>query len=59
MNQNPYLATMAKKADKPSKKQGKPRVHRDLAGLEISINQFGEEYIRYKRDVPALVPRLF
>ena len=42
MNQNPYLATMAKKADKPSKKQGKPRVHRDLAGLEISINQFGE-----------------
>ncbi|HOO08600.1 MAG TPA: isoprenylcysteine carboxylmethyltransferase family protein [Cyclobacteriaceae bacterium] len=23
------------------------------------IKQFGEEYIRYKRDVPALVPRLF
>ncbi len=33
---------MAKKKDKPSKKQGKPRVHRDLSGLEISINQFGE-----------------
>lgn len=34
--------TMAKKSDKPSKKQGKPRVHKDLSGLEISINQFGE-----------------
>lgn len=33
---------MPKKSDKPSKKQGKPRVHRDLTGLEISINQFGE-----------------
>ena len=33
---------MAKKSDKPSKKQGKPRVHEDLSGLEISINQFGE-----------------
>lgn len=33
---------MAKKKDKPSKKQGKPRVHRELSGLEISINQFGE-----------------
>jgi len=33
---------MAKKSDKPSKKQGKPRVHKDLSGLEISINQFGE-----------------
>lgn len=30
------------KSDKPSKKQGKPRVHKDLSGLEISINQFGE-----------------
>lgn len=33
---------MAKKSDKPSKKQGKPRVHKDLSGLEISVNQFGE-----------------
>ncbi|GAB1444615.1 MAG: hypothetical protein KF860_02325 [Cyclobacteriaceae bacterium] len=33
---------MAKKSDKPGKKQGKPRVHKDLSGLEISINQFGE-----------------
>jgi hypothetical protein len=33
---------MAKKGNKPSKKQGKPRVHKDLSGLEISINQFGE-----------------
>lgn len=40
LNILPY--TMAKKSDKPSKKQGKPRVHKDLSGLEISINQFGE-----------------
>ena len=33
---------MAKKEDKPSKKQGKPRVHKELDGLEVSINQFGE-----------------
>ena len=37
---------MSKKEDlhagKPSKKQGKARVHRDLDGLEVSINQFGE-----------------
>lgn len=33
---------MAKKSTKSSKKQGKPRVHKDLSGLEISINQFGE-----------------
>lgn len=33
---------MAKKDDKPSKKQGKPRVHKELDGLEVSINQFGE-----------------
>lgn len=33
---------MVKKSDKPSKKQGKPRVHKDLSGLEISIDQFGE-----------------
>ncbi|MEK6780796.1 MAG: hypothetical protein AABY93_03785 [Bacteroidota bacterium] len=32
----------AGKAGKPSKKQGKARVHRDLDGLEVSINQFGE-----------------
>ena len=29
-------------AGKISKKQGKARVHRDLDGLEVSINQFGE-----------------
>lgn len=33
---------MAKKEEKQSKKQGKPRVHKDLSGFEISINQFGE-----------------
>lgn len=33
---------MAKKTDKPSKKQGKPRVHKELSGFEISIDQFGE-----------------
>ncbi|MBL7861340.1 MAG: hypothetical protein JNJ65_09270 [Cyclobacteriaceae bacterium] len=33
---------MAKKSDKPSKKQGKPRVHKDLSGFEVSIDQFGE-----------------
>jgi hypothetical protein len=33
---------MAKKTDKPSKKQGKPRVHKELTGFEISIDQFGE-----------------
>jgi len=32
----------ADKAGKVSKKQGKARVHRDLDGLEVSINQFGE-----------------
>ena len=32
----------AGKAGKPSKKQNKARVHRDLDGLEVSINQFGE-----------------
>lgn len=30
------------KKDKPSKKQGKPKVHKDLSGFEISIDQFGE-----------------
>ncbi len=33
---------MAKKTDKPSKKQGKPRVHKELSGFEVSIDQFGE-----------------
>jgi hypothetical protein len=33
---------MAKKTEKPSKKQGKPRVHKELTGFEISIDQFGE-----------------
>lgn len=33
---------MPRKEDKPSKKQGKPRVHKDLDGLEVSIDQFGE-----------------
>jgi hypothetical protein len=33
---------MAKKTDKISKKQGKPRVHKDLSGFEVSIDQFGE-----------------
>ncbi len=33
---------MAKKTEKPSKKQGKPRVHKELNGFEISIDQFGE-----------------
>ena len=32
----------AGQAGKVSKKQGKARVHRDLDGLEVSINQFGE-----------------
>ncbi len=33
---------MTKKTDKPSKKQGKPRVHKELSGFEVSIDQFGE-----------------
>jgi len=33
---------MSKKANKPGKKQVKPRVHRELSGFEVSINQFGE-----------------
>jgi hypothetical protein len=32
---------MAKKSDKPGKKQGKPRVHKELSGFEVSIDQFG------------------
>lgn len=30
------------KRDKPSRKQGKPRVHKELDGFEVSIGQFGE-----------------
>jgi hypothetical protein len=33
---------MPKKEDKSSKKQGKPRVHKDLSGFEIAVDQFGE-----------------
>lgn len=33
---------MKKKEDTPGKKQGKPRVHKDLDGFELSIDQFGE-----------------
>jgi hypothetical protein len=33
---------MTKKEDKSSKKQGKPRVHKELSGFEVSIDQFGE-----------------
>jgi hypothetical protein len=30
------------KNNKQSKKQGKPRVHKELSGFEVSIDQFGE-----------------
>lgn len=33
---------MNKRSDKASKKQGKPRVHKELSGFEVSIDQFGE-----------------
>lgn len=33
---------MSKKEVKPSNKQGKPRVHKELNGFEVSIDQFGE-----------------
>lgn len=33
---------MSKKETKVSKKQGKPRVHKELSGFEVSIDQFGE-----------------
>lgn len=33
---------MTKKESKLSKKQGKPKVHKDLSGFEVSIDQFGE-----------------
>ena len=36
------LNDMSKEEDKPNKKQRKARVHRELDGLEVSINQFGE-----------------
>ncbi|MCX8491540.1 MAG: hypothetical protein ORN54_10780 [Cyclobacteriaceae bacterium] len=29
------------KKGKPSPKQGKPRVHKELSGFEVSIDQFG------------------
>jgi hypothetical protein len=32
---------MAKKASKP-RKESKPRVHKELEGFEISVDQFGE-----------------
>lgn len=32
---------MAKK-EKPSPKKGKPRVHKELSGLELTVDQFGE-----------------
>jgi hypothetical protein len=28
--------------EKPEKKKRKPKVHKDLQGFEVSINQFGE-----------------
>ncbi|MDH4058059.1 MAG: hypothetical protein OEU76_04815 [Cyclobacteriaceae bacterium] len=43
---------MTKKSDKPSRKQGKPRVHKDLSGFEISIDQFGE--IKSNMDIEKL-----
>jgi hypothetical protein len=33
--------TMAKK-EKPESKRQKPKVHKDLQGFEVSIDQFGE-----------------
>jgi hypothetical protein len=36
------MALKDNSADKPSKKQGKPRVHKELKGFEVSIDQFGE-----------------
>ncbi len=43
---------MTRKNDKPSKKQGKPRVHKNLSGFEISIDQFGE--IKSNMDIEKL-----
>lgn len=33
---------MAKGKESKSKKQGKPRVHQELKGFEVSIDSFGE-----------------
>jgi hypothetical protein len=33
---------MSKKLQKPDKKSPKPRVHKQLDGFEVSIDQFGE-----------------
>lgn len=33
---------MSRKANKSTKKRANPRVHRELSGFEVSINQFGE-----------------
>jgi len=33
---------MAKKESTPGKKQPRPRVHKELDGFEVSIDQFGE-----------------
>jgi hypothetical protein len=33
---------MAKKENNPEKKQPRPRVHKELDGFEVSIDQFGE-----------------
>jgi len=44
--------SMTKKSDKPSRKQGKPRVHKDLSGFEVSIDQFGE--IKSNMDIEKL-----
>ena len=33
---------MAKKETTPGKKQPRPRVHKELDGFEVSIDQFGE-----------------
>ena len=33
---------MAKKDEQPNKKRSKPRVHAELKGFEVTINQFGE-----------------
>lgn len=33
---------MESREHKSSKKKGKPRVHKDLDGFEVSIGQFGE-----------------
>jgi hypothetical protein len=33
---------MAKKENTPAKKQARPRVHKELDGFEVSIDQFGE-----------------